>query len=248
MCPPEDNIHTGHRRRMRDKIFSTGVDGMADHEILEFLLFYAIPKRDVNPLAHRLLDLFGSLSRVLNASAEELMAVEGVGVNVARVLTACGAALRDCLLEEAMPVLRFVSPENAVDIARARYVHPTRQEMAVLCAAENGLLLNCVVRDWDIIFTAEGARWCLEAAMDNRAHHLTLVWKRHGRARRLTRDELEALNRLLVLFGAAEIYLSDMILLYHDGQISLRRSGVLSDSRLCAGPSAENAALSAENP
>ena len=229
MTSPQVNIHAGHRQRMRQKIFATGVSGMADHEIIEFLLFYAIPKRDVNPLAHRLLDAFGSLSRVLSASTEEILAVEGAGVRVAQVLTTFGAAMRRCMEDERQPSFRIVTTEDAVLTARSRFVHPTRQEMAALCSAGDGTLLNCVVRDWDNVLSPENAHWLIEAVMDNRAHHLTLVWKRQGRVRRLVRTELEDLNRLLALLSAAEIYLNDLVLLYRDGQLSLRQAGVLSD-------------------
>ena len=229
MPPSHPNIHAGHRQRVRGKVFSTGVDGMADHEIIEFLLFYAIPKRDVNPLAHRLLDTFGSLSDVLNAESDEILAVDGAGAGVARVLGAFGAVVRACLAEEDAPQVRLASADDAIQTARAHFIHPTRQEMAALCVGEDGVLLNCVVRDWDGLLTPDGARWLLEAAMDNHARHLTLVWKRQGRVRRLVRAELDELNRLLGLLGAVEIYLDDMILLYRDGKISLRQAGVLSE-------------------
>ena len=229
--PSQDaNIHAGHRQRTREKIFSTGVDGMADHEIIEFLLFYAIPKRDVNPLAHRLLDTFGSVSDTLNAAEEDILAVDGAGMGVARVLSAFGAAVNACLADEDAPPVRLVSADSAVQTARAHFAHPTRQEMAVLCTGEDGVLLNCVARDGDALLTPDGARWLLEAAMDNHARHLTLVWKRQGRVRRLVRQELDELGRLLGLLGAAEIYLDDLILLYRDGQIGLRQAGVLSEA------------------
>ena len=228
MCPPDANMHAGHRQRVREKIFTTGIEGMADHEVIEFLLFYAIPKRDVNPLAHRLLDRFGSLAGVLSAPAEEIQAVDGAGAGVARVLRAFGEVVSACLAAEDQPPVRVLSPEDALRVAQARFVHPTRQELAALCVAEDGVLLNCVVRDWDSMLAPEGARWLLGAAMDNHARHLTLIWKRQGRVRRLARMELEALNQLLSLLSAAEIELDDMILLYRDGQIGLREAGVLS--------------------
>ena len=78
--------HTGHRARMRERFRASGLDGFAPHEVLELILFYAIPQRNVNPLAHRLLDTFGSLHGVLDAPVEELQKVEGVGEYVPRCL------------------------------------------------------------------------------------------------------------------------------------------------------------------
>ena len=77
------NIHEGHRKRLRESyIKSNGSDALRDHQLLELLLFYAIPRRDVNPLAHRLVNRFGSLRGVLEASFSEL-AEEGVSQSTA---------------------------------------------------------------------------------------------------------------------------------------------------------------------
>jgi len=79
--------HEGHRQRMRERFLATGLDGFADHEVLELLLFYAIPRRDTNPLAHRLIENFGSLHAVLDTPAEQLECVEGMGANAAALLS-----------------------------------------------------------------------------------------------------------------------------------------------------------------
>lgn len=73
-------IHSGHRARVREKVKQSGsFSNMLDHEFLEFLLFQSIPRGDTNPLAHKILDKFGSLNKVFEASYLELMQVEGVG-------------------------------------------------------------------------------------------------------------------------------------------------------------------------
>ncbi len=79
-------VHDGHRARKKDRYRRYGLLGMADHEVLELLLFYAIPRRDTNELAHRLLDEFGTLDNVLNAPIEALSRVEGMGENSALLI------------------------------------------------------------------------------------------------------------------------------------------------------------------
>lgn len=84
------NIHEGHRKRLRESyIKSNGSDALRDHQLLELLLFYAIPRRDVNPLAHRLVNRFGSLRGVLEASFSEL-AEEGVSQSTAILIKLVG--------------------------------------------------------------------------------------------------------------------------------------------------------------
>lgn len=73
------NLHAGHREKMREKFGRAGADAFLPHELLEMLLFHAVPYRDTNPTAHLLLSRFGSLSGVLSASREDLCTVPGIG-------------------------------------------------------------------------------------------------------------------------------------------------------------------------
>lgn len=70
--PDDKGLHSGHRNRMREKFIHTSLDGFETHEALELLLYYAIPRKDTNPIAHRLLDNFGSLSAVFDAPLDSL--------------------------------------------------------------------------------------------------------------------------------------------------------------------------------
>ncbi len=88
----EGNLHQGHRRRTLDK-FSKNSEVLADHEALEALLFYALPRVDTNPLAHKLLKSFGSLDKLFLASVDELTAIDGVGKKTAEFLKVVGCCL-----------------------------------------------------------------------------------------------------------------------------------------------------------
>ncbi len=79
-------VHTGHRDRQKEKFAEHGLDSFTDVEALELLLYYAIPRRDTNELAHALLDRFRSFRGVLEADAAELAAVPGVGPNAAGLI------------------------------------------------------------------------------------------------------------------------------------------------------------------
>ena len=82
-----ENIHGGHRDRMRSRYLQEGPDGFADHELLEMLLYGCIPRGDTNPVAHLLLKEFGSLSNLLESDAHEIAKTEGVGLKSAIFLT-----------------------------------------------------------------------------------------------------------------------------------------------------------------
>ena len=78
----------GHRTRLRERMMKEGASGFQDHEVLELLLFGSVPRKDTNKLAHTLLNKFGGIAGVLNASPEQLMMVKGVSS-----VTACNLAI-----------------------------------------------------------------------------------------------------------------------------------------------------------
>ena len=89
-----ENIHGGHRDRMRSRYLQEGPDGFADHELLEMLLYGCIPRGDTNPVAHLLLKEFGSLSNLLESDAHEIAKTEGVGLKSAVFLTQLHEVIR----------------------------------------------------------------------------------------------------------------------------------------------------------
>lgn len=79
-----DTLHKGHRERLRKKALRNGLESLESHEVLELLLFYAIPRRDTNPIAHQIMNKYkGDLSRVFGADMDELKKIDGVGDNAA---------------------------------------------------------------------------------------------------------------------------------------------------------------------
>ena len=86
MPKKDGNLHAGHRSRVKEEFLRRGLDSFPEHRVLELLLFYAIPQGDTNELAHRLMERFGSLAGVLDASVEDLCTVPGVGEHTALLL------------------------------------------------------------------------------------------------------------------------------------------------------------------
>lgn len=72
------NIHANHRKRFKNKFLNNGLLGFDDHEVLELMLYYSIPQKDTNPIAHRLLERFSNFSNVFDASIAELCEVDGI--------------------------------------------------------------------------------------------------------------------------------------------------------------------------
>ncbi|HCG35340.1 MAG TPA: DNA repair protein RadC [Clostridiales bacterium] len=86
MAQGEKNIHAGHRERLKKRFLNGGLDGFEAHNVLELLLFFGVPQQDTNILAHRLIQRFSSLSKVLEAPYSELLEVPGMGPHTVTLL------------------------------------------------------------------------------------------------------------------------------------------------------------------
>ena len=82
----KDNVHAGHRKRMKEAMLNHGIDSLNEHQVLEILLFYAIPNGDTNPIAHELMRKFKTLRGVIEADYDELKAVKGIADNAASLI------------------------------------------------------------------------------------------------------------------------------------------------------------------
>ena len=91
-----NDAHSGHRNRLRQRVLSEGIEGLEPHEIIEFLLYYAIPRQDVNAPAHALIRRFSGVQGVLAAETDALAAVEGMGRRTAEYLALVGEAAAAC--------------------------------------------------------------------------------------------------------------------------------------------------------
>lgn len=136
-------IHNGHRERMRRRFLEGGLSGFADHEILELLLFYAIPQGDVNPLAHALMDRFGSLSGVLSAPIELLTQVKGVGERTAVLLHLVPLAAQKARLAEMKKELILNTRENVGAYLLELFSRERNEAVYEICLDGKGKLLAC---------------------------------------------------------------------------------------------------------
>ena len=124
--------NAGHRQRLRERFLRCGLKALAPHEIIEFLLTYSIPQKDVKPLAKTLLTKFGSVDGVLNASPEVLMEVSGIKENSAALLTFF-PALNESLQENAMLSGNLIAnPLAAVRYLQTKIGRENREVLAMI--------------------------------------------------------------------------------------------------------------------
>ena len=145
------NEHSGHRGRMRARIARTGLKSLTEHEILEVLLYYAQPRGDTNSLAHRLLDRFGSLARVLDADPASLQQVDGVGPSVAFLLNFSAQLSARYFQDKTQARPIFGSNRAFLAYIQTLFLAEVREVVYLVCLDNNMRLINCLK-------LAEGAR------------------------------------------------------------------------------------------
>jgi DNA repair protein RadC len=220
--------HEGHRQRMRRRFLRHGLDNFDDHSILELLLFYAIPRKDTNFIAHALMDRFGSLSAVFDASEAELRKIEGLGENAVALLRLMPQVCQRYLLSQ-MP-----SGERLDTTARAaRYLIPRfireREEviLALFLGARRHVISCCEVARGVVNAATVNARRIAELALEQRASGVILSHN-HLSGIVLPSSEDEAatyhIQKALALVG---VELIDHIIVAGCDYLSIAESGLL---------------------
>lgn len=123
--------HAGHRSRMKNRFLKTGLDSFEPHEVLELLLFYAIPKRDTNKIAHDLIENFGSIAGVLNAPYELLIQVNGIGEHAAILLKQLPQIFRLYSEDMAKHGETMDTPDKWKEFLRAKFIGRTNEALFV---------------------------------------------------------------------------------------------------------------------
>lgn len=127
-------IHKDHRKRVRQRFQKEGLAPFEDHQALELLLFYAIPQKDTNPLAHRLIERFGSLKNVLDADVADLARVEGMGESSATLVRLVSDLTRRYWMTgEDGGRVKLTSIESAAVLARSILLGKPFEEFYVVC-------------------------------------------------------------------------------------------------------------------
>lgn len=221
-------VHDGHRERKREQFRSHGLDSFADHEVLELLLYYAIPRRDTNPIAHDLIDRFGSLEQVLSAPVEELEKVPGMGRNAAILLKLVPQITRRARVSSIAREKVLDTTERIGAFFVEQFVAETNEIMYQLCLDAKGRMLGChKVSEGDagsvsmnmrkIVENALRANAVLVALAHNHPSGVALPSQEDRIATQMAREALETIGVRLV----------DHIIVADDDFVSLRHEGLL---------------------
>lgn len=222
------DIHEGHRERMKRQFLANGLDSFGDHNILELLLFYVVPRRDTNVLAHRLMQRFGSLSGVLDAPAQELTEVPGIGSAAACYLKLFSQVARVYFNDKLKDGVILDTPEKVGEYLIPKYVGVTHELVLLVCLDSKGKVLSCTaVMEGTINATQVSVRKIVETAVRNNAASVILSHNHPSGLAIPSRDDIATTKKIEQALSLISVSLVDHIVVADNDWVSLRDSAYL---------------------
>jgi len=226
---PDNNKphYAGHRQRLRERFLKTRFEGFRDYEALELMLFYAIPRRDVKPIAKDLVKRFGSLRGVMDASHEELLSISGVSEGAATFITALkevsGLYLRGRLGDEEA----VISSTGAL----LDYCHTVmsglrdEQFRAIYLNSRNRVIGDEVIQEGTVNQSVVYPRKVMERALRWGATALIFVHNHPGGSSKPSREDELITRELVKVAKGLDIAVHDHLIVSREGYYSFRESG-----------------------
>lgn len=219
-------MHEGHRARLRERFRREGFENFAPHEVLELLLFYTRARGNVNPLAHKLLETFGTLKGVLEAPVEQLMAVEGVGEETASLLALTVPLFRRyelCLCEEKRKLKHYSDVE---DYCRALLTGLRKERFYVICVSTQMKVLGQrIIAEGDLSEVMAYPRMVVETALNQNAYGVILCHNHPGGEALPSIGDVDVTRDLEALLAKLGIGLMDHIIVADGRTYSMIQHG-----------------------
>lgn len=219
----------GHRSRLRERFWETGLESFQEHEVLELLLFYAIPYRDTNALAHRLINEFGSLAAVCDAPMEKLTSFPGIGDHAATLLNFVSPLTRRYLASFQGHDAPLNSTQALGQFLQARFCGLRTEVVYLLCMDAKYKPLQCSrVGNSGLSFAHVDLRQAIEMALKCKATFVVLGHNHPSGIALPSEADLTTTKVFQEQFASLGIRLVDHLIFAEDDFVSLYESGNLS--------------------
>jgi len=222
------NPHEGHRARTRKEFLEKGLAHMPDHEKLELLLYYSIPRGDTNLIGHALMNRFGSFAGVFDAPFELLREVEGVGDASATQIKVIAALIRAYMDDYSNAHNTIRSAADAREFMCYKFLCESAERVLMACVGGNGKVVYC-----DVV--AEGSPESVQlrpsvlirTALLANAVRVVLAHNHPNGICNPSQNDLHATRVLQAEFSRLNIELYDHVIIAPGGSFSMRESGML---------------------
>jgi DNA repair protein RadC len=222
------NEAAGHRARLRKRLLDGGAEALADHEVIEYLLMTAIPRRDTKPLARSLIKRFGSLAGVFNADSTALAKHPGMGETSAAALRIVALAARRMARQAVREQPVLGSWQALIDYLTIDMAHLTVERVRVLYLnAQNMLIHDEHVGDGSIDEAAIHPREVIRRALDLGATALILVHNHPSGSPQPSRADIQITNKIAEAGRLLGITVHDHVIIGREGHVSLKAKGLI---------------------
>ena len=218
----ENVNHSGHRQRMKDRFLSEGIDSFSDHQVLELLLFYGIPHKDTNGLAHSLLDKYGSLSGVLGADFYELAGTPGIGNHAATLITLAPALTRRYSRDRWKGRIQITDVKKAGAYAASLFVGDEYEAFYMVCMnSQNYILKHVLISEGTINEAMIYPRVVVENALRHKAAGVLLAHNHPGGSTEPSLADIEITKRLSKALEVISVKIVDHIVVSGEKFVSM---------------------------
>ncbi len=230
MTKSEDaaGVHSGHRQRLKDQFLTHGMDPIHDVNVLELILFYAIPRQDTNPIAHRLLNTFGSLAAVFDATPEELMERGGLSKNAATLIKLIPAAARRQQLSRSSCHQLLDSTQKCGDYLVPFFFGATQEEVYLLGLDAKCKVLGCVKLSTGSVNSAGlSIRKVVECALNMKASSVVLAHNHTSGIAVPSQEDIRTTKSISHALDLVGVYLADHVVVADEDYVSMAESGLI---------------------
>lgn len=219
--------HTGHRDRLRER-FLNAPDSLPDYELLELLLFMAIPRKDVKPIAKRLIDRFKNINGVLNASLNDLQSIDGISHNSAVAIRAIRAAGLRLLKQDIMgrPVLN--SWQRLIEYVEAAMANDANEHFRLLFLnKKNEVIADEVQQTGTVDHTPAYPREIMKRALELGATAIILVHNHPSGDPTPSNADIALTKKIIAAAAPFDIVIHDHLIVSRNGTQSLKTLGLI---------------------
>lgn len=216
-------LHIGHRERLRDRFSRGGADAFADYELLELVLFRAIPRRDTKDLAKRLIARFGSFAEVVNAPGERLKEINGVGDTVVAELKLIRAAAVRLMKAEIVDRPALSSWNQVLAYLRAAQAYESREQFRILFLdKKNKLIADEVQGQGTVDHTPVYVREVVKRALELAATAIILVHNHPSGDPTPSRADIDMTKLIIEAARPLGVTVHDHVIVGREGHASFR--------------------------
>lgn len=220
--------HSGHRKRLRDRFINEGLANFPEHTVLELLLTYAIPRKDVNELAHDLIDRFGSLAAVLDADPEQLTKVPGIGRDSAVLLNLIPQLGSRYMLSRNDCTNIITSTSSAGQFILPRFFGETEEVVYVMAMDGKGKVLDCrMLFRGSVNSAAVSVRKVVEVAINTGCSSMIMAHNHTSGVAVPSKEDQDTTKLVSTALATIGVVLADHIIVADGDYISMAESGLM---------------------